>query len=74
MTEKIIINIDSNDKSEFESKTGMAIGDCIKILINSLKYGGKLEFDEFWSDENMKELKSRIESGKMEKHDLIEVD
>ena len=52
----------------------MSIVDCMKILMNSVKYGGKLELDPFWSDENINELKSRIKNGKLVQHDLIEVD
>ncbi|MBD3878751.1 MAG: hypothetical protein IKI76_01925 [Selenomonadaceae bacterium] len=74
MTENINIAIDSEDLKEFNKQTGMSIADCIKILVNSVKYGGKLELDPFWSDENINELKSRIKNGKMERHDLIEVD
>ena len=74
MTESITMTFDSEDLKEFKEKTGMTPLDCIKILVNSVKYGGKLEFDPFWSDENMAELKRRIESGKMERHDLIEVE
>ena len=72
MTETINIAIDSEDLKEFKEQTGMSLTDCIKILVN--KYGGKLEFDPFWSDENMNELQSRIENGKFVKHELIEVD
>jgi len=39
----------------------MSLTDCIKILINSVKYGGKLEFDTFWSDENMNYLKKAVD-------------
>ena len=74
MTEQISMAIDSKDLEEFKEKTGMTPIDCIKILINSVKYGGKLELDPFWSEENMAELKRRIESGKMEQHELIEVE
>lgn len=74
MTKNINLEIDDNDLEEFKAKTGMSVVDCIKILINSIKYSGKLELDTFWSDENMKELKNRINSGKFERHDLIEVD
>ena len=74
MTETISLAIDSEDLKEFKEQTGMSLTDCIKILMNSVKYGGKLELDPFWSDENINELKSRIKNGKMERHDLIEVD
>ena len=74
MTEQISLAIDSEDLKDFKEKTGMTLLDCMKILINSVKYGGKLELDPFWSEENMAELKRRIESGKMEQHELIEVE
>ena len=74
MTETINIAIDSEDLKEFKEQTGMSIADCIKILMNSVKYGGKLELDPFWSEENINELKMRIKNGKMERHDLIEVE
>ena len=60
MTETISIMIDSEDLKEFEIKIGMNIKDCIKILINSMKYGEKLELDQFLSEDNIKELKKRI--------------
>ena len=56
MTEILSIPIESEDLKEFKEKTGMSLKDCVKILINSVKYGGKLEFDRFWSDENLAEL------------------
>lgn len=74
MTEMINIAVDSEDLKEFEAQTGLTVVDCIKILMNSLKYGGKLELDPFWSDENITELKNRIKNGKFVQHDLIEVD
>ena len=74
MTETINLAIDSEDLKEFKAQTGLNLADCVKILINSVKYGGKLEFDTFWSDENISELKNRIKSGKFERHELIEVD
>ena len=74
MTKTINIAIDSEDLKEFKEQTGMSLKDCIKILVNSVKYGGKLELDPFWSDANINEIKRRIKNGKMERHDLIEVD
>ena len=74
MTETINFTIDSEDLKEFKEQTGMSLTDCIKILVNSVKYGGKLELDQFWSDENMKELQSRIENDKFVEHELIEVE
>ena len=74
MTEIISVPVESEDLKEFQEKTGLSLSDCIKILINSVKYGGKLEFDTFWSDENIADLKNRIKNGKLERHELIEVD
>ncbi|MBR3961642.1 MAG: hypothetical protein IKK13_05480 [Clostridia bacterium] len=74
MTETINITVDSKDLEEFKETTGMTLRDCVKILMNSVRYGGKLELDPFWSDENIEELKSRIKNGKLERHELIEVD
>ena len=74
MTETINFTIDSEDLKEFNKQTGMSVVDCVKILINSVKYGGKLEFDPFWSEENINELKNRIKNVKMECHGLIEMD
>lgn len=72
------IAVENEDLEEFQEKTGMTLADCIKILINSVKYGGKLELDTFWSDESIAELKMIAEDVKngrnMQKHDLIEVD
>ena len=61
MTEMINIPVDSEDLKDFKEKTGISLTDCVKILVNSVKYGGKLEFDKFWSDENIAELNRRIE-------------
>lgn len=74
MTETISMTLDSEDLQEFKETTGMSVVDCVKILINSIKYGGKLELDPFWSDESISDLKNRIKSGKLEHHELIEVD
>ena len=74
MTEVLNISVESEDLKEFQEKTGMSLTDCIKILINSVKYGGKLEFDTFWSEENISDLKSRIKDEKFKRHELIEVD
>ena len=78
MTETINLTIDSKELKEFKETTGMSFMDCIKMLRNSVKYGGKLELDPFWSDENINELKRISEDVKhgrnMHKHDLIEVE
>ena len=77
MTETISITLDSEDKKIFEEFSGMNFIEGVKILINSIKYGGKLEFDPFWSDEHMEERKRRVADSKngrnMHEHDLIEV-
>lgn len=68
MTENISIAIDSDDLKEFTETTGMSLGECVKILINSVKYGGKMELDPFWSDENLKHLQesiNEVEEGKV---------
>ena len=70
MTEIISIPVESEDLKEFQKTTGMSLSDCIKILVNSVKYGGKLEFDTFWSDENIADLKNRIKNGKLERHEF----
>ena len=78
MTEILNIQIESEDLKNFKETTGMSLADCIKILVNSVKYGGKLEFDTFWSEENISELKKIAEDAKhgrnISRHDLIEVD
>ena len=74
MTKMTNIAIDSEALEEFNERSGISMTECIKILMNSVKYGGKLEFDPFWSDANMKELQRRIEKDKFVKHELIEVD
>ena len=60
MTETINITVDSEDLKEFKETTGMSIGDCIKILLDNVKYCGKLGFDQFWSEENQKHLQKSI--------------
>lgn len=78
MTETINLTIDSEELKEFKEKTGMSFVECIKILRNSVKYGGKVELDAFWSDENMEHLQKVFEDAKngrnMHEHELIEVD
>ena len=68
MTEILSIPIESEDLKNFKETTGMSLSDCVKILINSVKYGGKLEFDTFWSDEHLAKLQKSIrefEEGKV---------
>ena len=78
MTETINFSVESEDLQEFQKTTGMSLTDCIKILMNSVKYGGKLEFDTFWSEENISELGKIIDDinhgRNISRHDLIEVD
>lgn len=78
MTETIVINVDSADKNVFEEATGMKIGECMKLLMDNVKYGGKLGLDPFWSEENQKLLAKVAEDVKngrnMHEHSLIEVE
>ena len=61
MTEIISVPVESEDLKESKEKTGLSLSDCIKILVNSVKYGGKLEFDIFWSEKNMQHLAKSID-------------
>ena len=78
MTEMINFEIDSNDVKTFEEKTGLKFVDGIKLLMDNLKYGGKLGLDPFWSEENQTLLSKAIEDANngrnMHEHELIEVD
>ena len=60
MTEQINITIDSEDLKEFKETTGMTLLDCMKLLMDNVKYGGQLGFDPFWSEENQKHLQESI--------------
>ena len=60
MTETINITVDSEDLKEFKETTGMSIGDCMKLLMDNVKYGRQLGFDPFWSEENQKCLQKSI--------------
>jgi len=78
ITETKNITVDSEDLKEFKEKTGMTLRDCMKLLMDNVKYGGKLGFDPFWSEENQTLLSKAIEDAKhgrnMHEHDLIEVE
>ena len=78
MTETITMTFDSEDKKIFEEFSGMNFSEGMKLLIDNVKYGGKLGFDPFWSEENQKVLSKAIEDAKngrnMHEHDLIEVE
>ncbi|MBQ4403655.1 MAG: hypothetical protein IJS81_12350 [Selenomonadaceae bacterium] len=60
MAEMINFAIDSRDVKTFEEKTGLKFVDGMKLLMDNLKYGGKLGLDPFWSEENQKHLEKSI--------------
>ncbi len=60
MAEMINFAIDSRDVKTFEEKTGLKFVDGMKLLMDNLKYGGKLGLDTFWSEENQKHLEKSI--------------
>ena len=68
MTEILNIPIESEDLKEFKETTRMSLTNCVKILVNSVKYGGKLEFDTFWREEHLAELQHRIDDLKQGKN------
>ena len=78
MSEMVNFTIDSKDVQTFEEKTGLKFVDGMKLLMDNLKYGGKLGLDPFWSEENQTLLSKAIEDAKngrnMHEHELIEVD
>lgn len=68
MTETITINVDSEDKKIFEEFTGMNFAEYVKLLMDNVKYGGKVGLDKFFSEENQKHLQESIremEEGKV---------
>ncbi|MBR4382764.1 MAG: hypothetical protein IKP64_04320 [Selenomonadaceae bacterium] len=60
-----------------KKKTGMNFVDGMKLLMDNLKYGGKLGLDPFWSEENqtlLREIREDVQHGRnMHEHELIEV-
>ena len=78
MTETINFTIDSEDKKNFEEKTGLKFVDGMKLLMDNLKYGGKVGLDPFWSEENqmlLRKIREDAEHGRnMHEHELIEVE
>lgn len=78
MTETISIEINSDDKKIFEEFSGMKFSEGMKLLMDNVKYGGKLGFDPFWSEENqmlLRKIREDAEHGRnMYEHELIEVD
>ena len=67
MTETINITVSDDDLKDFKEKTGMSVANCIKLLMDNIKYGGKLGFDPFWSEENQKHLDKSIREFKKDK-------
>ena len=78
MAEMMNFAIDIKDVQTFEEKTGLKFVDGMKLLMDNLKYGGKLGLDPFWSEENQTLLSKAIEDAEhgsnMHEHELIEVD
>lgn len=78
MAEMINFAIDIKDVQTFEEKTGLKFVDGMKLLMDNLKYSGKLGLDTFWSEENQTVLSKAIEDANngrnMHEHELIEVD
>ena len=78
MTETISMTVSDDDLKDFKEKTGMSVVDCMKLLMDNVKYGGKLGFDPFWSEENqtlLNEIAEDVKNGRnMHEHDLIEVE
>ena len=60
MTETISMTFDSDDLQEFKEATGMSLVAYMKLLMDNIKYGGKLGLDPFWSEENQKHLHKSI--------------
>ena len=60
MTETINIKINSEDKKIFEEFSGMNFAEGVKLLMDNVKYGGRLGLDPFWSEENQKYLQESI--------------
>jgi len=78
MTETISMTFSSDDLKEFKETTGMSFAACMKLLMDNVKYGGKLGLDPFWSEENqtlLNEIAEDVKNGRnMHEHDLIEVE
>ena len=60
MSESITITFSSDDKKTFEQSTGINFAEGMKLLMDNLKYGGKLGLDPFWSEENQTHLQKSI--------------
>ena len=64
MTEMINLEVTSEDKKIFEEFSGMKFSEGMKLLIDNIKYGGKLGLDPFWSKENQEHLQESIKEFK----------
>lgn len=64
MIENINLAVDSDDKKIFEEFSGMKFSEGMKLLMDNVKYGGKLGLDPFWSEENQKHLRESIKEFK----------
>lgn len=64
MTEIINMTVDSEDKKIFEEFSGLNFSEGMKLLMDNVKYGGKLGLDPFWSEENQKHLQKSIQEFK----------
>ena len=60
MSESITITFSGDDKKTFEQSTGINFAEGMKLLMDNLKYGGKLGLDPFWSEENQTHLQKSI--------------
>ena len=78
MTETITMELNDEDRKIFEEFSGMKFTAAMKLLMDNVKYGGKLGLDPFWSEENQTVLSKAIEDANngrnMHEHDLIEVE
>ena len=70
MTEQITMTFSDEDKKIFEEKTGMKFVEAIKLMMDNVKYGGKLGFDPFFSEENQTVLQKSI--GEFKKGKVVE--
>ena len=60
MTENIVMTFSDDEKKTFEEFSGMKFVEGMKLLMDNLKYGGKLGLDPFWSEENQNQLRKSI--------------
>ena len=78
MTEKVNVEFNIEDKKIFEEFSGMNFREGLKLLMDNVKYGGKLGLDPFWSEENqtlLRKIAEDVKNGRnMHEHELIEVE